>query len=187
MRVIRDLDILEGRDEQRAVTVMGACALAVVALGAVPVALLAPHALGAWQTVAWTAVGYAASLPVHELVHALFFRVLGGRGTRVRFGFKSGMLYATSPGARYGRAAFVAILLAPLVVVSVALLAVGVLVGDATLCWLLVGLHASGCVGDVYFAWACLRTPGVELCEDTERGIRLLGEDEPAPSGTGGR
>ena len=52
---------------------------------------------------------------IHELIHGFFFKVLGDENTKVKFGFKSGMAYATSPGSRYSRKRMLVIILAPFV------------------------------------------------------------------------
>lgn len=122
-------------------------------------------------------LGYVASLPVHELVHAALFRLLGPRGTKVTFGFQSGMLYAGCPGVRMGRGRFVAVLLAPLVALTVAYGLLGLVFSfpwtPLLALWLFV-LHTSGCIGDLYFVALIMRHPEATVCEDTDKGIRLL-------------
>ena len=58
---------------------------------------------------------------IHELIHGFFFKVLGDENTKVKFGFKSGMAYATSPGSRYSRKRMLVIILAPFFLISLAL------------------------------------------------------------------
>ena len=36
-------------------------------------------------------------------------------------------------------------------------------------------LHLSGCAGDLFAIWLAARTPHCTHCQDTERGVRLLG------------
>lgn len=174
MRVVRDVDILSDARTQRLVTrlslaTLAACALVGAALavgGAWRVAGIAPTlvALGA----------YLACLPLHELVHAALFLLLGPCGTRVRFGYASGMLYATCPGTVLSRGRFAAVLLAPCVVISAACAVVGAALDQPLLAWAVFALHGAGCAGDLYFVWLILRTPEATACEDTDRGMRLL-------------
>lgn len=115
------------------------------------------------------------SLPVHELVHAALFRLLGGPGTRVRFGYQDGMLYATCPGLILTRARFCAVLAGPAVVVSALLLVLGFVFDVPLMVCAAFALHLSGCAGDLFAIWLAARTPHCTHCQDTERGVRLLG------------
>ena len=187
MRVVLDVDIFsEGTPHREALMRIGRWfTLACLALGVLASAFVDVLA-GAWPAsfgqAAWlvgvVVVLSAAALPVHELVHAAAFKLLGPAGTKVTFGHAAGMLYAGCPGVRLARGRFCAVLLAPVVVLTCAFCALGALVplGWAPLAavWLVV-FHAAGCVGDLYFAWLIVRTPGVACVEDTECGIRLLG------------
>lgn len=177
MRKVLEVDILNDAGTQRLVGRWGLVPLGVGALGAA-VLVLVGGAGAELETLGWCwwaalALGYLVSLPVHELVHAACFKLLGGRGTRVRFGFQAGMLYAGCPGRRFARGRFLVVLLAPLVLLTCVYVVLGFL-GDAPLlAWALVWLHASGCAGDAYFAWLVLRHPEARLCEDTSVGFTL--------------
>ena len=134
---------------------------------------------GDWGAAMWPLAMAALSvvaLPVHELVHALFMRVLGGPGTRVSFGYQAGMLYAGCPGLVLSKARFVAVLLAPTVLVTAALLGLGLVLGYPFMTLWAAVLHLSGCSGDILAAGAILRERACTHCRDTERGIELLCE-----------
>ena len=125
------------------------------------------------------AVGCFASLAVHELVHAVFFRAFAPAGTRVTFGanWKAGMLYACAEGIVYTRRQYLVIALAPTVVVTALLLALGTVSGWPLLCYGIAVLHLSGCTGDWGYAEAILRDPRVAFCEDTSWGVRFFADD----------
>lgn len=122
----------------------------------------------------------AASFCAHELIHGLFFKLLGGSGAHVSFGAKQGMLYASAHGLVLSRARFSGVLLAPAVLVSLGCLVLGVGL-DAPLGFFAVFVvHLSGCTGDIEFVRAILGDARVRWVEDTESGIRLFGEDVDA-------
>lgn len=134
---------------------------------------------GDWGAAMWPLVMAALSvvaLPVHELVHALFMRVLGGPGTRVSFGYQAGMLYAGCPGLVLSKPRFVVVLLAPAVLVTAALLGLGLALGYPFMTLWAAVLHLSGCSGDILAAGAILRERSCTHCRDTERGVELLCE-----------
>ena len=134
---------------------------------------------GDWGAAMWPLAMIALSvvaLPVHELVHALFMRVLGGPGTRVSFGYQAGMLYAGCPGLVLSKPRFVVVLLAPTVLVTAALLGLGLVLGYPFMTLWAAVLHLSGCSGDILAAGAILRERACTHCRDTERGIELLCE-----------
>lgn len=134
---------------------------------------------GDWGAALWPLAMAALSvvaLPVHELVHALFMRVLGGPGTRVSFGYQAGMLYAGCPGLVLSKPRFVAVLLAPTVLVTAALLGLGLVLGYPFMTLWAAVLHLSGCSGDILAAGAILRERACTHCRDTERGVELLCE-----------
>ena len=179
MRKVLEVDILNDADTRRRVGLWSLAPLGAGVLGAALLALAGadaaeagPEAFG-WRWQLALTLGFLASLPVHELVHAAFFRLFGGRGTRVRFGFQAGMLYASCPGRRFARREFLAVLLAPLTLLTCVYVLIGIFCGLPLLAWALAWLHASGCAGDAYFAWLIARHPEADTCEDTSVGITL--------------
>lgn len=187
MREVLDVNILEDEKTQRKVAYIGMPAA--VAAFAVLVWQLIAGLLGGGATEAetfwggglgWTVaacLAYVVSLPVHELVHAAFFKLLGPAGVRVRFGFKSGMLYTGCPGVRFGRHGMATVLLAPFVALSLVYLALGIALGLPFLALVSFLLHLSGCGGDLYFVWLIARHPEADFVEDTPAGIRLIADE----------
>ena len=172
-------DALRGRLAAWSLALLVApCALIalLVALGVLPGEGEADVLLGG-GVLPWVAALAAVtlvSMPVHELVHGALFCLMGGRGTRVRYGHAAGMLYAGCPGLVLTRRRFVAVLLGPAVVLGTALLAVPCALGFALLGALAAALHLSSCAGDVLACALALRMPGCTHVQDTERGVRLL-------------
>lgn len=117
-------------------------------------------------------------LIVHELIHGFFFKACGDEKTKVKFGFKNGMAYATSPGSFYSRGKMLVIALAPFVLISFFL----------TVCleleWLsspsyiaLASIHAAACAGDFYIAFILMSQKEEILVEDTEVGVNIYRKD----------
>lgn len=176
MRQVLDVNILEDPAVQKTVARwMMPCSIATLVLVAASVAYLVvtQTLMDALVWLGWLAVLYVVSLPLHELVHAAFFKMLGPAGTRITFGYKSGMLYAGCPGARLPRGRFITVLLAPFVVLALGYLALGLGFHAWLLAWCLFFAHTAGCAGDFYFVWLILRHPEADLCEDTATGITL--------------
>lgn len=176
MRVLRSLDVLGDEALASEIARWSFAVLAVTASVAV-----AGAARGVWTdglAWGWWLATYACvsalALPVHELVHALFFRLAGGPGTRVRLGVTRLMLYASCPGLVLSRGAFVWVVLAPAVLLSAAMGAACQVLGLPLLGLVLVGTHLAGCTGDALMAWAAVVEPGCAHVRDTERGVDLL-------------
>jgi hypothetical protein len=116
----------------------------------------------------------------HEACHGLAIRALGGR-PRYGVGLAHGFLpyaYATSD-ATFSRRGFVAVALAPLLVLS--------LLGGAAMVlfewpWLAVplALNAGGAVGDLWMTLVVLGTPAGVRVRDETTGLTLLGTPDAA-------
>lgn len=184
MTELDDIDVLKDGRTQRTVAVWSAVVL--VACLALSAALIAPGVvdgtddeLGRLGPLAWLvlmAAGVLVSLPVHELIHGVLFRLMGGPGTRVRYGAASGMLYAGCPGLVLPRGRMSVVLLGPAVVLSAALVAIGLAGGLPSLGLAWFSCHLAGCAGDLYFVRLIWREPGCTHVRDTEVGIALLAE-----------
>jgi len=110
---------------------------------------------------------------IHELIHALFFKMFQPT-KKVKFGFKNGMAYATSPHSYYKKYQFIIICLAPFVLLTSGLVVLYLMnLLSASLFIFLASMHASGCVGDFYFTYLILRAPKNSWIEDTEQGINF--------------
>ena len=183
MRVIGTVNVLEDADLQRSMVraswiILGVGATAAFALW------FASRALGRNVTepvgLGWALGLVAASvvaLPVHELVHAAAFVLLGSGAVRVSFGVKDFMFYTSANGAVLSRGRFMAVLLAPSVVVT-ALFVLAGCVWHAPLFALLGGaFHLAGCTGDLDMVRIIGITPAAAFVRDSPAGIDLLSEE----------
>ena len=176
MDVVEDIDILGDEAVRTRVATWSAVSLAAtLALVAVPLAAGVGEGLSLRWAVLLGVVSLAA-LPVHELVHALAAKALGPAGTKVSFGYQTGMLYTRMEGLVLPRARMTAVLLAPSVLVSTALLAVPWVLGAPCLGLALCGVHLSGCTGDIAMVAEISRHPEATHVRDTDCGIQLLAE-----------
>lgn len=169
-KLLTSIDILGDASEQKRIgklslfLLVAAVLVAVVSLG------------GTMPSLVWFAVFVLLPLPVHELVHASLFKLFCPSAP-VRFGAQSGFFYATTDGQVYPRAQMCVILLAPLLLVTPAIMWAGALVGQVYAAGLAAACHVSECAGDIYFVWLALRTRGCTHLKDTSAGIDLLARD----------
>ena len=116
-----------------------------------------------------------AALVIHEWIHALAVKRTGGRptyGAKI-IGKVMPVFYVTSEGQLFTRKQFIAVALAPLIVLST-----GFAVSIAAVPfggWLVLpaALHTGGCVGDIVMAWKAWREPPGTLVEDRIAGLRF--------------
>lgn len=110
---------------------------------------------------------------IHELIHGLFFKLLNPEA-KVRFGFKNGTAYATSPNSYYRKKNFIIICLAPFVLISGGLLLSSSLGIISKAAFIFYGsLHASSCIGDFYWIYLLSSFKGNIYVEDTENGMNV--------------
>ena len=201
MRKIADIRTFEDRGFQRRMLRASAAVIAVGAvLGIIWFAFGIPRLLGlpgmelravftgegaegmppSFWWLAICSVGCFVSLAAHEVVHAVFFKLFAPAGTRVTFGanWKAGMLYACAKDIVYTRRQYLAIALAPTVVVTALLLVLGVVTGWPLVFYLVAVLHLSGCTGDWEYVRAIVRDARIAYCEDTEWGVSFFGEGD---------
>lgn len=173
MREVDELDVLgdetlRSRMLRWSLVVCLVTAVLVVAAALLSVSGLSPVGL----------LGAAAAslvvLPVHELLHAAAFKLLGGRGVRVSFGYEAGCLYTRTNDAVLTRRRFMVVLLTPSVVLTLVLLPVGAGMGSPAGGVLAAGLHLTGCTGDLLMAWVIHQSPEATHVQDTACGCRLL-------------
>ena len=131
-------------------------------------------------------LGLVAGLVLHELAHAVAFLALGARP---RFGAKLNtklgpVLYAAAPGSYLSRSGYLVVGLAPLLGLTIVLLAIiavapsdGLIAGAA---FLAVVLNVGGSAGDAMMMRAVLSYPSDARFEDTGDGFTVYG---PAPTG----
>ena len=174
MRRLADIELLEDQTLQQQMVWASMGILVFGILVGVVAALALPHeAVGLLWFVALVLISIVA-LPVHELVHAGAFMLLTGFSARIRFGFTDWMLYTSAAGTMLRRRRFCAVLLAPAVLVSIALLVVPWSQGFPLLGWFLAVIHLAGCTGDLAYVRIIQREPKATHVEDTERGIALF-------------
>lgn len=175
MRKLEDIDILGDKGLQLRVMRLS---IAIAAASAATAVLLAVLGAGEQVDVFWwvgLAVAVLLPLPAHELVHAAAFKLLCP-GCRVSFGFQDAFLYTKTDGALAARWRIVVVLLAPAVVVTLALATIALCAGRPLIAVLGAGIHLSGCSGDLLMAAAALREPRCTHVRDTDTGIELLSE-----------
>lgn len=147
-----------------------------------------PHAPLSW---AWATIALAiglisfAVLPLHELLHALAFKLLGAGDAKLHFGYLPlGMLYTSCEGAVFSRQRYMAILLAPAVCITAILMLVGIWLGYPLAAFICAYLHLAGCTGDFVMARYLCKV-SAPYVRDTSYGIDLvepLRESEPVVS-----
>lgn len=124
---------------------------------------------------------YLLSLPAHELIHALFFKLFSPGG-KITLGYKNGMLYAGSLGNVYTRRQYLVIALAPFVVLTLVYVVIALAFKAPLTAYLCFALHTSGCVGDFYYAKEILADKRITHCEDTNQGVNFYTDKPAAPS-----
>lgn len=118
-------------------------------------------------------VAYFGLIIIHELIHGIFFKIFHKEG-KVKFGFKNGLAYATSPHSFYTRTQFAWISLSPFLFITLALFAFYYSGWLSATAFIVVGsLHAASCIGDFYWVYLIIRAPRQCLVEDTEQGINF--------------
>lgn len=114
-------------------------------------------------------VAYSVMLPLHEAVHAATILALGGQpkfGLRLPFA-----AYCTAPGQVFTRRGYMAVALAPLVVLTVVGVVVTILWPQwATWLWFAFAGNISGAVGDLVTASEIRKLPADVLIADNEAG-----------------
>ena len=122
-------------------------------------------------------IAYSVMLPLHELIHGVTILLLGGRP---RFGLRLPFAaYCTAPNQVFTRAGYIAVALAPLVVLTV----VGVVITalwPAWATWLWFGFagNISGAVGDLMTASETRQLPRGALIEDNAAGYTAYMVDD---------
>lgn len=124
-----------------------------------------------------TSVSLFLVIIVHEGIHGLFFKLFKPQA-KVTFGFKSGMAYAASLGNRYTRKQALWILLAPFVFLTFFFALLTYLNLISAIVFVVLGVvHTGACIGDFYYSYLLVNTPGKVIMEDTEMGIKIFQVD----------
>lgn len=130
-----------------------------------------------WIALAATTGLTLALIVLHEAIHGLVIAAFGAKATFgvTMIGKTIPAFYCTSPGHRFTKSRFLAVALAPMVLLGGACF---LLVAFAPLGgWLVLAaaLHLGGCIGDVVLAWVAARQPRGTLVEDMKAGVRFHG------------
>jgi hypothetical protein len=114
-------------------------------------------------------IGSAIIIVLHECIHGLFFKIFHPH-SRVKYGYKDGMFYATAPGEVYHRNQFSVIAIMPFIVITILLLIVQFYLDETAITVILI-FHTGACVGDFYFLYLFYKHWNLCYVEDTETGI----------------
>ena len=129
-------------------------------------------------------IGLVLILAIHELTHAVAFRAFGVRPKfRIRRRAKIGtVFYVSAPGSYLCRDEYLAVGLAPLVLLTLILLAAAVLiaVGSAFTATVLsaVALNVAAAMDDMFITYEVLSYPSETYFEDTGYGFITYGRAE---------
>ncbi|MEX2425879.1 MAG: DUF3267 domain-containing protein [Thermomicrobiaceae bacterium] len=130
-------------------------------------------------------VGLGGMLPVvilivgvllaHEAIHGVAFWWYGGRP---KFGAALvqkilPVLYCTAPGYRFTRSQFSVIVLAPLVLISMAGIVMMPFVGYGALLVVPLALNFAGAIGDIWMFGMLMVRPANVMIEDLKDGLRF--------------
>lgn len=113
--------------------------------------------------------GIIAFIFCHELIHALFFKLFAP-ASKVRFGFNGAFACAGNPDGYYSKDAYYLIGLAPLIFIDLGLIIALLCVKNAAafaVLYLLLALHTSGCIGDIYVVARLAAMPRHTVIHDT--------------------
>lgn len=126
---------------------------------------------GIWDMI-FTLLAFFLVIILHETIHGLFFKLLSPEA-HVKFGFKNGMAYATSPGTLYSKPRYFVIAIMPFVLITTLGVISCLIFGYYYWLQLLLVVHAAACIGDFYWCYLLLKAPKNILVEDTEKGMTL--------------
>lgn len=114
----------------------------------------------------------AVSIVVHELIHLCVLKMFVPHAS-VKLVCSSAYVGISCVGIRLTRGKFLAVLLAPLMLMSFLCLAAAWYTSFTLSFLLCFVVQFAGAAGDLYMAQRIIQS-GAELCEDTEEGIRLF-------------
>ena len=176
MEVRGEVDVLGDAVLQRRMLLQS---VLVLALGLAPSLIAA--AFGGWTifrdgwAVLWTVLVTMACFAVHEIVHALFFLIMSHGKCHISFGAEAGFLYTRTDDCMLLKGRFVCVLLAPTILVTAGIVAVGFALSYPAESLIAAAVHLSGCVGDWDMAGTIATTSHVTHVKDSETGCILFG------------
>lgn len=118
-------------------------------------------------------LGYILSIILHELIHAIFFKL--NPKVKVKFKFHGFAASASVPDVYFTKKHYYIVCLAPFIILnSILLMLLFFLTGGTFyLVYFLLAMHFSGCVGDLYVFYKMLLMPKRILIEDYGIGMRF--------------
>ena len=110
----------------------------------------------------------------HEALHGLAIRLYGHR-PRFGIALSKGVMYATTDNALFPRNQFIAVALAPLVVMTLLGMVLMIFMPDALGYYvgLMIALNAAGAIGDLWMTAVVMRYPANTLVRDEADSIRI--------------
>jgi hypothetical protein len=125
--------------------------------------------------------GVVVMIVLHELVHGLTMRRYGAHP---KYGvlWSGLMFYATAAGFAFRRNNYLAVALAPLVVLSLlimVILAAPLSTGQATLLIICGAFNAAGAIGDLWIVRIVMRYPKEAFVIDERDGVRVFMPEKP--------
>ena len=179
MELYKELNIFEDKKLYIAINVFSLVIFAITAILVIIGNILLSNNLEmtfTFSTFFLTMILFALSLPIHELIHGLFFRIFApsDNQTKVKYGFKHGMLYVTNPGVIYKKGAFSVIILAPFIINSFLFLLLYLVGVDGQIVVFAFVIHTGGCAGDFWYIYEILKKPAITHCEDTLKGVKFF-------------
>jgi len=118
-------------------------------------------------------------LPIHELLHGA---MMSHFGHNPHYGIKllKGVLYATGDGRLFRRNEYIAVAMAPFVVISVVMLVLSLFFPAGIGFWMMMAavLNATGAVGDFWMTQKALKFPEDAYIRDEKDGMRVFAHVE---------
>lgn len=179
MKLYREINLLEDRELLKKINI---ASVIIMLLSAVFIYLIFPVSLrdiiASIVNIKWIIIIFVVGFLLfilHELVHGFFFKLFNMEN-KLKFGYTSGMLYASSPGSLYSIPKFFIIAISPFIVVSIILFIMNEYY--PVMASLIFIIHTAGCVGDFYYCYLILKYPKDLLIEDTDTGIRFFEKEK---------
>ena len=125
---------------------------------------------------AWLLVAILVMNTLHEVIHGLFYKIFKPNG-KIKFGFKNGLLFVTSPKSLYTKRQFAWIGASPFILITLILMGLfyaGII--NPGFFVIIGALHSAGCVGDFYLLWVIVRTPRHYFVCDTQSGMDIYSQ-----------
>ena len=115
------------------------------------------------------------AVPLHEIIHGVFFKIFKPEA-KIKLGFEAGMFYASAEGVTLSKRQFMIVVLAPLVLITLAIAIYAFISCHFTSAYLAIALHTMGCAGDLYYVQQLLRHSETTHIKDTSVGAEFYQE-----------